>query len=155
MGRRVLKPARLLERVKNLWVTRSLVVGAVSTVLDLGLGGLLLWLGAPTRWAAMAGTLAGSVFSYFAQRAFAFRDQEPMRRTLPRYALVAVTASTVHGQVVVWLSGWGLPYVAAKLTADVLVYSVGQMLLLRYVVFPLKRASTPPSQPIATSPPHG
>lgn len=143
MGLNVSKVSRLIERAWEQWATRSLAVGAVSTVLDLGLGGLLLWLGAPTRAAAMAGTLFGSVFSYFLNRAIAFRDQGPKSRSLPRFAAVTVLASSIHGQFVVWFRSLGLPYIAAKMAADVIVYSVGQLLLLRYVVFPKERVAPP------------
>ena len=142
----VTKAARLLEWLKNQWATRSLAVGAVSTVFDLGIGGTLLWAGAPTRAAAMTGTLFGSVFSYFANRSFAFRDRDPSRSTFLRYAAVTVVASTIHGQFVVWFSGLGLPYVAAKMASDFIVYTVGQLLLLRYVVFP-RKISGPPASP--------
>jgi len=140
----VSKVARLLERTWNLWATRSLAVGVVSTALDLGVGGLVLWLGAPTRAAAMTGTLLGAVFSYFANRAFAFRDADPSGASLVRFALVTVVTSTIHGQFVVWFSSMGLPYIAAKMASDVIVYSVGQLLLLRYVVFP-KKVVVPPA----------
>ncbi len=150
-GLGVSKLGGLIERAKNLWVTRSLAVGAVSTALDLALGGTLLWFGAPTRVAAMSGTLFGSLFSYFANRDFAFRDRDPTQSSFWRFALITGTASAIHAQFVVWFRTYGLPYVAAKMAADVIVYSVGQLLLLRYVVFPKKLAPTP--QP--TAPPDG
>ena len=124
-------------------------MGAVSTVLDLSVGGLLLWLGAPTRVAAMAGTLVGAGLSYFLNRAVAFRDDGPKRRSLPRFAVVTIVASAIHGQFVVWFRGLGLPYIAAKMAADVIVYSVGQLLLLRYVVFPRKLSVQPAAAPDA------
>jgi putative flippase GtrA len=131
----------LIQRARNLWAARSLLVGAASTVLDLCIGGTLLWLDAPTRAAAMTGSLSGAAFSYFANRAFAFGDGDRGPGSLVRYVLITVVQSTIHGQFVVWFSAWGLPYVAAKMSADVLVFSVAQLLLLRYVVFPRRKGA--------------
>ncbi len=134
----------LLQRLKDSWAVRSMMVGAVSTVLDLGLGATLLAGGAPTRAAAMAGTLLGATFSYFANKRFSFKDSHLKGQSSAlRYALVTLLSSTVHGQLVVWFTGLGLPYVPAKFAADFLVFNLGQLLLLRYVVFPKDRPPPP------------
>ena len=127
------------RRVIDSWATRSLAVGAVATVFDIAVGSLLLFqLGASTRVAAMVGVVVGATFTFFANRYFAFKEHNP-KLTGPAVRFVAVTlvSTLVHGQFVVWLRETvGVPFVAAKMVADVAVFSIGQLLLLRYLVFP-------------------
>lgn len=131
----------LLHRLSRFWAARSLAIGALSVSLDLSLGGLVLWLGGPTRAAAMAGTALGSTFTYFANRYFAFRDsQEPVSKSGLKFIAMQATMSVIHGQVVVWFrDGLGLPYVPAKMAADLLVVTFPQLLIMRHVVFPKKK----------------
>jgi putative flippase GtrA len=137
-----LGPRVLLRRLWSSWATRSLAVGAVATVLDLALGTSLLLTGvASTRAAAMTGTAFGALFGYFANRYFAFRDHDrSANASAVRFALVALTSTLIHGQLVVWMrDSFGVPFVVAKMVADVLVFNVGQLLMMRYLVFPKKQ----------------
>lgn len=138
------KPS-FFQRVLASWAVRSLGVGALATSLDLALGTTLLALGVPTRFAAMSGTTLGATFGFFANRRFAFQDHaQSLGSSAVRYVLVVLGTSAVHGQVVVWFrDGLGLPYVAAKLLADLLVLLPSQLVLMRYLVFP--RAKPQPS----------
>jgi hypothetical protein len=71
-------PHRIWKKVRDGWASRSLAIGAVATVLDLGLGNFLLHvLSMPTRAAAMAGTVLGATFIFFANRYFAFKEKNP------------------------------------------------------------------------------
>ncbi len=131
-------PAWLL-RVWNSWATRSLAVGAGATALDLVIGtSLLTFFHMSTRPSAMVGSIVGSTFTYFANRYFAFRDHNPkLASSAVKFIIVTAVSSLIHGQVVVWLRDhFGVPYVPAKMIADVAVFTFGQLLLLRYVVFP-------------------
>lgn len=130
-----------LERAWKFWASRTLMIGAVSTTLDLCTGGLVLWLGGPTRAAAMAGTTVGSTFSYFANRYFAFRDhEEPVARSGIKYALMQTVLGIAHGQVTVLLRDHaGIPYVASKMMADLMVVTGPQMFLMRYFIFPKRK----------------
>jgi putative flippase GtrA len=137
----------LWTRVRDGWIARSLAVGAVGTVLGMGLGVVLLALGGSARWAAMAGTVLGATFAYFANRRFAFPEfRGGTGGSALRFALVTVASIAVHGQLVVWLMGLGLPFLVAKVAADFIVFNLGQLVLLRYLVFP------GPGKPVA---PHG
>ena len=133
-----------LERAWKFWGSRTLMIGAVSTTLDLCTGGLVLWLGGPTRAAAMAGTTVGSTFSYFANRYFAFQDhEEPVARSGIKYFLMQAVLGVLHGQVTVMLRDHaGIHYVASKMMADMLVVTGPQMVLMRYFIFP-KRKQVP------------
>ncbi len=136
----------LLMRVWKNWATRSLAIGAGATVLDLVVGTtMLVALHLPTRAAAMTGTVLGAAFTFVANRRFAFSDsgtQLTLSRSLLRFAAATLFASVVHGQLVVWLRDtFGVPYVPSKIVSDVLVFTLGQLVLLRYVVFP--RPKTP------------
>ena len=136
-----------LNRFGKWWATRSLAIGAVSTTLDVCTGVFLLWLGAPTRVAAMSGTTVGSTFSYFANRHFAFKDhQEPVAKSGIKYFAMQAVLGLIHGQVVVWLrDGFGIPYVLAKMMADLMVVTGPQLLILRHFIFPKRK--TEPAQP--------
>lgn len=129
-------------------MTRSLAVGAAAVALDLTLGlGLITFFAASSRVAAMAGTGLGSVFSYFANRSFAFKDSDAkLRQSALRFALTTVALSVAHGQAVVVLRDrFGVPYVPAKVAADLIVITFTQLVLLRFVVFP--RARQAPAVP--------
>ena len=127
----------LWNRLKNFWAARSLVVGAAATVLDLGLGLSLKAAGAPTRAALMSGAVLGATFSYFANKRFTFKDSHlATGNSALRYVLVTGAAILIHGQLGTWLTALGLPYLVAKFSADFLVFNLGQLLLLRYLVFP-------------------
>ncbi len=131
-----------LRRVWESWATRSLAVGAVATVLDIALGGTLLLLGVPTRGAAMTGVVLGAAFTFFANRYFAFKEHHPeLASPAIRFLIATVLSSIAHGQLVVWMrDNAGIPFVVSKMAADLVVFTFGQMLLLRYVVFPKKKA---------------
>ncbi len=132
---------KLPERVWKFWASRSLMIGAVSTTLDLCTGALVLWAGGSTRVAAMSGTTVGSTFSYFANRHFAFQDhQEPVAKSGLKFFVMQAVLGTLHGQVVVWLrDALGVPYVVAKMSADLLVVTGPQLLIMRHFIFPKKK----------------
>jgi putative flippase GtrA len=135
---------KFAEKVWKFWASRTLMIGAVSTALDLSTGGLVLWLGGTTRMAAMAGTTVGSTFSYFANRHFAFKDhEEPVAKSGLKYFVMQAVLGTLHGQAVVLLRDtFGLNYVVAKMSADMMVITGPQMFLMRYFIFP-KRPLAP------------
>ena len=133
-----------VRKVSRSWATRSLALGAVSTAIDLGLGGTLLASGAPTRTAAMAGTLVGSTFTFFANRYLVFREARPeVAAPALRFLLITLVSSVIHGQLVVQLRDrWGIPYAPAKMLADLCVFTFPQLFVLRYIVFPKRKAPT-------------
>lgn len=128
----------LLKWAWSSWATKSLAMGSLATVVDLSFGAVLLWLHSPTRVAAMVGTTAGGVFTFFANRYFAFKEKNPkLASPALKFVIVAGLSTIVHGQLVVMLRDWwGVPYVPAKIGADLVVFTFGQLVLLRYVVFP-------------------
>lgn len=136
-------PRSLLRRLWSSWATRSLAVGAVATVVDVALGTTLLALGAPTRGAAMTGSIVGAAFTFLANRYFAFRDHAPaLAAPAVRFVAVTLLSSALHGQVVVMLRDQaGVPFVVSKLIGDVLIFTFGQLLVLRYIVFPKKKVT--------------
>ena len=135
----------LLLKAWRSWATRSLAMGSLATVVDLAFGAVLLSLHSPTRVAAMVGTTAGGVFTFFANRYFAFKEKNPkLASPALRFAVIAALSTVVHGQLVVMLRDWwGVPYVAAKIGADLVVFTFGQLVLLRYVVFPRSAETAP------------
>lgn len=132
------------------WATRSLAVGAVATFLDIAVGlfalHVLSW---STRVAAMSGVAIGAVWQFVGNRLFAFREQQP-QWLLPALRFLGATSAAmiVHGQLVVWLcEGLGILFAVSKLLADFVVFTFGQLLLMRFVVFPKRKdASAQTSQ---------
>jgi len=137
-------------RLTTSWATRSLAVGALATLLDLAVGlfalHVLSW---STRMAAMSGVAIGAGWQFVGNRLFAFREKQP-EWLLPalRFLCETSAAMLVHGQLVVWLcGGWGVLFAVAKLLSDFVVFTFGQLLLMRWVVFPKRKdASAQTSQ---------
>lgn len=93
----------------------------------------------------MVGTLVGATWTYFANRAYAFTDgDQRLQRSALRFVLTTLALSAAHGQAVVLLRDrWGMPYVPAKIIADVVVLTFTQLVLYRFFVFPRAAASSP------------
>lgn len=131
------------------WATRSLAIGAVATLVDLGV--LLLCvriLHFRNPVAAMCGVVTGAVLTFIANRHFAFRDNTPdIAPQALKFVLATGVAMLVHASFV-WFFADHLhvPVVVAKLLADIIVFSVGQLLVLRYLVFPQKKAKPEAAQ---------
>ncbi len=138
-----------LLKAYHSWATRSLAVGAIATVLDIAVGLLcvkaLVW---STRTGAMLGVAFGATFTFFANRYFAFREHDPrLAKPALKFVVATLASMLVHGQLVVVMRDWfGVPFVPAKMVADIAVFTVGQLLLLRFVVFP--KAKAPAREPM-------
>jgi putative flippase GtrA len=150
-----LKMKALAKRLWRSWATRSLAIGAVATVLDILLGISCLSLFAmPTRVSAMLGVVVGASFTFFANRYFAFKEKNP-KLTKPAVTFIIATAVSmlIHGQFVVLMRDHaGIPFVLAKMIADIGVFSVGQLFLLRYLVFPKKQPATAAAPTVIENP---
>ena len=128
----------LWQRLTGSRTARSLAIGPFATLVDLAFSVTLYhFLDVPARWSAMAGVAAGSVFTFFANRYLAFRDQNPaLAKPAVRFTVIAIASMVVHGQLVAFaVERFHVPFVVAKIVSDVLVFSIGQTLLMRYVVF--------------------
>lgn len=135
------------------WATRSLALGGIATVFDVCT--LLLCVRAfhlPNPVGAMIGVTVGATFTFFANRHFAFKDHDPkLAPQAAKFILTTGAAMLVHATLVYMLADrLKVEVVLAKLIADVAVFSVGQLLMLRYVVFPKKAEPTvlPPASPL-------
>lgn len=138
-----------LRTILSSWATKSLAVGAIATGLDLVIGltmrnGLHL----DTRPSAMTGSIIGATFTYFANRTFAFKQDNPaLASSMLKFIAVTLVSSFAHGQAVVWLTdGLGVPFVVSKVIGDLAIFTFGQLLVLRYIVFP--KAKVPASERI-------
>jgi putative flippase GtrA len=119
-------------------------VGAAATLLDIAV--LLVCVKGfrlPNPLGAMVGVLFGSTFTFFANRHFAFRDHNPsLAPQAAKFAVTTIAVMLAHAQIVyVFADRLDVPVVLAKLCADVIVFTVGHMLLLRYFVFPKRKPS--------------
>ena len=150
----------MLKKVIQSWATKSLIVGALATGIDLLVGGTLLlqleahpeffatgvaFFGSATRVAAIAGTLVGTTFNFFANRYFSFAEDKPqLVSPALRFILVTLVSILAHAQVVVMLrEGWAVPYVLSKMLADICVFTLAQPFVLRYIVFPKRPTASP------------
>jgi putative flippase GtrA len=124
------------------WVSRSLAVGAVATAVDLVvLLAAVRWLRVSNPVGAMLGVAVGSTVAFLGNRSFAFRDSDgPWLPEALRFLAGTGVGMVVHGQLVRVLTDQEMPLVLAKLTADVCVFTFGQLLLLRFFVFPARRS---------------
>ena len=89
---------------------------------------------------AAAGVLGGAATSFTLNRRFAFRRAGPVLGPALRFALGTAALATVHAGAVTWLAvSFRAPLLVAKYASDVAVLLGGNLLLLRYVVFPSPR----------------
>jgi putative flippase GtrA len=129
----------LWARLCGGWASRSLAVGAVATVVDVC---VLLVCVRIFRFSnplgAAVGVAVGSTVAFFGNRTFAFRDAETeMAPQLIRFAATVSVGIAVHASLVHVLADmFAVPVVLAKLIADLAVFGLGQLFLLRYLVFP-------------------
>ena len=124
------------------WAVPSLMVGAVATLVDVGvLLASIRWLHASTAEGAMLGVAVGSTVAFLGNRRFAFRSSA--RAWMPealRFLAGTLAGMGVHAMLVRTLADrLGVPVVLAKLVSDVCVFTFGQLLLLRFFVFPARR----------------
>ena len=128
----------VVDRVLRSWAARSLQVGALATVVDICV--LLVCkkvLKLPTPVGAAVGVAFGSTLAFFLNRSFAFRAQgTPVTGQAVKFIISTLIAMSIHAPLVGILADWlDVPVVVAKLIADVLVFSIGQLLVLRFLVF--------------------
>lgn len=118
------------------------MVGAVATLVDVGvLLASIRWLHASTAQGAMLGVAVGSTVAFLGNRRFAFRSSACawMPEAL-RFLAGTLAGMGVHAMLVRTLADrLGVPVVLAKLVSDVCVFTFGQLLLLRFFVFPARR----------------
>ena len=134
---------RLPGRALRSWAVPSLAVGAVATAVDVGV--LLMairWLHASSAQGAMLGVAVGSTVAFLGNRRFAFRSSATAWLPEALRFLAGTTAGMlVHAALVRTLADRaGVPVVLAKLISDVCVFTFGQLLLLRFFVFPVRRS---------------
>ena len=114
-----------LARLSRGWASRSLAVGAVATFVDVCV--LLVCvrlLGFPNPAGAAVGVAVGSTVAEMAPQ-------------LIRFVATVSVGMAVHASLVHVLADmFTVPVVLAKLIADLAVFGLGQLFLLRYVVFP-------------------
>lgn len=144
----------LWHRIWESWATRSLAVGALATALDvmilLAIVHLLAW---PNAAASAVGVTVGSTFTFFANRHFAFRDHTPdLAPQAIKFVLSTGVALLLHAWLVWFLADQhGVHVVIAKLISDLLVFTCGQLLVLRYLVFPKAKVEASPALAVATT----
>jgi putative flippase GtrA len=133
------KAARRPSKVGERWVVRSLVANALASTGDYAV--LLTCakvLGLPSSVCALLGLSVGMTGSFLLNRSFAFpHNAASLGGALARYVAVIGCLMSLHAAAVGLLTDrLGMPIVAAKLLCDAILLAGGQLLLLRYVVFP-------------------
>ncbi|HEY1905339.1 MAG TPA: GtrA family protein [Myxococcaceae bacterium] len=128
----------VIQKVMQSWAARSLQVGALATVVDICV--LLVCkkvLKLPTPVGAAIGVAVGSTLAFFLNRSFAFRATgTPVAGQAVKFIISTLIAMSIHAPLVGILADWlDVPVVVAKLIADILVFSIGQLLVLRFLIF--------------------
>ncbi len=129
----------LLWRAIRKWAALSTLFNALSTVLDLSVVILLVQVfHINPAGAAPVGVFLGAALNFVLNRLFAFRDSHGL--VVPqvlRYFGVTLLEAGVHAAVVYLLTNrLHINYIISKFIADLLVFTVGNLLLFRYLVFP-------------------
>ena len=138
----------LVQRLSRSWAARSLQVGALATLVDIAvLLTCVRVLRLPTPVGAAVGVAIGATLAFFLNRSFAFRAQgTPVTGQAVRFMISTLIAMSIHAPLVgVLADRLDVPVVVAKLFADVLVFSIGQLLALRFLVF--RKSSRRPPEP--------
>jgi putative flippase GtrA len=88
--------------------------------------------------AAASGVVVGSGVNFFLNRSYTFKESRGnLWGEILRYALGMAVAVMIHASLVYFLADrFHVYYVIAKLIADFLVFGLGNLFLLRVVVFP-------------------
>ena len=124
------------------WISVSLIGNLVGTVFDLAV--VITLVQAAHFNAAVAapcGVFVGATANFFVNKIFAFKDSHGHTGAqFARFLGGTAIAAAVHaGLVHILTNKLGLFYVFSKLIADVLVFTVGNLFLLRFFVFPKNR----------------
>lgn len=90
----------------------------------------------------MSGMLVGTTLAFILNRAFTFRDTKlPVSLSAVRYIASAIVFTTLHGMAVAYLhDSRGLDYAISKLSADLMIITIPQLFMNRYVIFPKPKA---------------
>lgn len=126
----------------KLWAPKSLLIGALAGGIDIAIGTFCaVMLHFPTRACTTIGLVFGCTINFLAQRRFAFRDRDTrLAQSTVKWVIVTALQILLHGQLVtIFRDQLHVPYVPAKMLGDVLVFTVLQLLLLRYVIFPERK----------------
>lgn len=147
---------RLFNWAWGSWAARSLAAGGVATVVDILVGLTVLELLEvfvvglqPLRAvsiAAMVGVAVGTTVSFLINRYFAFKEHKAkLAAPAVKFLVITGLAMIVHGQLVAFLKvRYGIPFPLAKIAGDLAIFSVGQLFVLRYIVFPKAKPKADP-----------
>jgi putative flippase GtrA len=128
-----------LTRMVRHWAGVSTLCGSFSTIFDLGLVIVLVqFFHFDAVLAAPIGVFFGSAVNFTLNRLLAFRDSRGhVVSQAIRYFAGTVVAASVHAGVMYLLTDrLHVYYVISKFVADILVFTGGNLLLFRYLVFP-------------------
>jgi putative flippase GtrA len=120
------------------WAARSLQVGALATVVDvcvLLVCKKVLKLPTPVGAGDRSGHRLDDRLLPQPQMGLP-RARDPVAGQAVKFLISTLIAMSIHAPLVGILADWlDVPVVVAKLIADVLVFSVGQLLAMRFLIF--------------------
>jgi len=132
-------PRGTLSDVARSWISISLVASFIATFFDLAVViALVQWRHFNPAAAAPIGVTFGSTVNFGINKIFSFKDSVGhLHYQYMRFLLGTAVAAAIHaGFVYVFTNLLGIHYVISKIAADILVFTVGNLVLLRFVVFP-------------------
>lgn len=132
-------PPRGWRALRDSWALRSATLNAFGSALDYSVAlSLVSVMGVATPLGTAAGVMTGATFNFFANRRFAFGDAScaPVGRQALRFVTAIGTLMVIHA-LAVWMlrDRLGVPFVPAKMAADVVLLGATQPFVLRYFVF--------------------
>lgn len=122
----------------NSWILRSLLVGAISSLLDVAVLLLTRKLGFPTALSAACGVSLGAASNFYLNRRFSFRaESAPMLPAALRFSAGTAVLVALHAMCVgLLVDEFQIPLLLAKYGSDAGILLGGNLLLMRYLVFP-------------------
>lgn len=145
------------QRAWRSWVARSVSVSTAAFLVDVAIRwALYSGFGCSVRVSASVGVCFGTSLNFLGNRWVAFRaHHEPFLRPFVRWLVTTALQVAIHGQLSVMLVDWfHVPFLLATMVADFLVFTLGQLLLFRFVIFRKNpdAAKSPPSAPTGAAP---
>jgi Predicted membrane protein len=136
--------------------SRFLIIGALSTLIEIGVFNLLHYaFGVPIVWAKIIASLVALVNAYFGNREWAFKHRGKHGRRLEIALFLVVNgACTLLGAGILAVGAWTFPHGGPLVLNLINLFSIGIVVLVRFalyhwIVFPGARRAA------AVAPPGG
>ncbi len=142
-------PKGTIQAFLRSWVSISLAASFIATFFDLAVVIALVQLRHfNAAAAAPLGVVVGATVNFAINKIWSFKDSiGRLHHQYLRFLGGTAIAAAAHAAFVhVFTNLLGVNYVISKIIADLLVFTVGNLVILRLVVFPKNVPAVPPTQ---------